>query len=114
MALKRREKSSEVSSKSSSPPEECSFLKSYPTVAEFLWRSSWEDGASRVTGTITLMAENGQIKAAVHDRDAGCSAFVSAKTFTSLWKVLEKALTEDDLEWRAKDPQGGSQRGKRS
>lgn len=63
---------------------------------------TWPDGPPRVTGTITLLFEEGMAKAALNDRDAGCSAFVSAKTYTSLFDRIEKGLCEDSLEWRTK------------
>lgn len=91
------------------PLSECSWQKKYPTVAEFLSMAAWPDGPPRVTGTITLLFEEGMVKAALNDRDSGCSCFVSAKTFTSLWERLEKGLSEDTLEWRVKrdGPQAG-------
>jgi hypothetical protein len=99
--------------KSPVPLQDCAWQKKFPTVAEFLCQQTWQDGAARLTGTITLLFEDGIVKAALNDRDGGCSAFVSARTFTSLWEALEKGLAGDGLEWRVKrDPPLGGPRKK--
>jgi hypothetical protein len=80
----------------------CPLLAKFPTVGEFLSMSQWPDGSPRETGTITLLFDSGQVKAAVNDRDANVSAFVSAESLTGLFKALEEGLTEGRLIWRAK------------
>lgn len=62
----------------------------------------WPDGAKRETGTITLLCDSGMAKAAVNDRDANVSAFLSAESWTGLFKALEEGLSSGRLEWRAK------------
>lgn len=93
--------------------ESCQFLKGLPTVAEFLSLSRWEDGASRETGTVTLFFEEGLLKACLNDRDSGSSAFISARTFTSLFQAMEKGLLAGSLEWRQRGA-GKAKPGKRS
>lgn len=91
----------------------CELSVLYPTVVEFLCKETWEDGASRLTGTITLMAEGGMVKAAVNDRDGQLSCFVSGKSVTSLLEALEVGLGDDSLDWRVKKPFGqGPRKGK--
>lgn len=80
----------------------CEIAVLFPTVWEFLSACVWPDGSSRVTGTILLLTESGMVKAAVHDRDAGISTFVSAKSLTGLLTALEEGLGGEGLEWRAK------------
>jgi hypothetical protein len=94
------------------PLSECSWQKKFPTVAEFLSLQTWPDGPPRQTGTITLLFEEGMAKAALNDRDAGSSCFVSAKTFTSLFERIERGLCDDSLEWRVKrdSPQAGTRK----
>jgi hypothetical protein len=89
---------------------DCSLGKRFPTVLEFLCALKWADGSPRVTGTILLFAEGGVWKAALHDRDGGAGAFLSAKTLTALFESLEKALVAGSLEWRVKE--AGPRRGR--
>jgi hypothetical protein len=102
MALKRIIVPSADGSACSSSLGECELTTLYPTLAEFLWRAKWEDGASRSTGTITLMVDSGMYKAAVNDRDSELSAFVSGRNLTGLLEAIERGLTEGSLEWRTK------------
>jgi hypothetical protein len=78
--------------------------KRYPTLLEFLCVVKWEDGSVRQSGTVTLMAEDGLFKAAMNDRDAGVSCFVSGKSPGSLLEAMEKGLVTGSLEWRRKTP----------
>lgn len=80
--------------------------KRWPTILEFLCLAKWPDGSARVTGTITLMAEEDLYKAALNDRDAGVSCFVSGKSPGSLYDAIEKGLVTGSLEWRKKVPFG--------
>src|SRR5437763_1806987 len=85
---------------SSKPLLACAWSKKHPTVAEFLSSSVWPDGEPRVLGTITFLFDQGMCKAALNDRDADVSSFVSAKTFTELMEALDKGLSGYSLEWR--------------
>lgn len=102
MALQRFAGGAAGPSSSSRPPTCCPWLGKFPTVVEFLSMSLWPDGARRETGTITLLCESGQWKAALNDRDANVSAFVSGETMTALFKAIEEGLTEGRLDWRVK------------
>lgn len=72
----------------------------HPVTAEWLCETAWPDGKPRVTTTVLVFAEDGKLKAAVHDRDGHRSAFVSGDTWDGLWGALETALKEDLLGWR--------------
>jgi len=82
--------------------EACKFSKQWPNLAAFISQSAWEDGESRVTGTVTFLADAGQVKAALNDRDAGLGCFLSARSFTSLLDVLEAVLGGAPADWRVK------------
>lgn len=110
MALKRCPVSSTGSSPQSASYASCKLAERFPTLWEFLTSSKWEDGGERCTGTMTLMAEQGMVKAALNDRDAGASCFVSGRTLSSLLEAVEKGLDGASLEWRVKRderPKGG-------
>ena len=102
--LKRRAKEGTSADGAISSPPLCDWSKKFPTVTEFLTLLRWEDGASRESGTVTLMYDDGMAKAAMNDRDGELSCFVSGKTFTALFHAMEKGLVEDSLEWRKKRP----------
>ncbi len=110
MALKRRVVTSDGSGQPLASYASCKLAERFPTLWEFLTLSLWPDGTERCTGTMTLMAEGGMVKAALNDRDVSASCFVSGKTFTSLLEAIEKGLDGESLEWRAKRddrPKGG-------
>jgi hypothetical protein len=92
--------------------ELCALSKQVPSLIEFLSQSTWEDGTSRQTGTLTVMVHDGVLKAAVNDRESSSSAFVSGKSFTSLLKAVDKGLAEGSLDFRVKVPYT-PQRGKK-
>lgn len=80
----------------------------YPTLMEYLTEDRYEDGSSRRTSTVTLFAQDGQVKGCVNDRDNDCSAFFSAASIESLLAVIESKLKESSADWRRN--QGGSKR----
>lgn len=104
--LKRRQAAERGSSPSQTHYDAGSWLKSTPTLVEFLTQELWEGGDRRIAGTVTLMAEDGVWKCCLRDRDAGCYAFLSGKTPTDLLLNAEKALASDAVDWRVDRPQG--------
>lgn len=106
MALQRFMPREGTALSSSGPATSCPWSGKYPTVVEFLSTSLWPDGAKRETGTITLLCDSGLAKAALNDRDANVSAFLSAESWTALFKALEEGLAGGRLEWRAKKEYG--------
>lgn len=102
MTLVRRPKCEDSSSGSGGRLEECKFSKQFPNLAAFISQSSWEDGSSRVTGTVTFLFDGGQVKAALNDRDSESGCFLSARTFTSLLGVCEEVCGGAPADWRSK------------
>jgi len=97
----------------SGPCPACKLSERFPTLVEFLWSDRWADGTARQTGTITLLVDQGMLKASLNDRDTGCGSFVAAKTFTSLLEAIEKGLAASSLEWRAKQAYAPATRAKK-
>jgi len=85
--------------------------KKYPALAEFLLCETWGKGEARQTGTIMVFAEDGSLKAWVHDRDQGQATFISAVGWDELLQTVDQGLAADDLEWRAKGSRGSGKRG---
>lgn len=110
MALKRLPASPGGGASSPKPAERCKLAERFPTCWEFLALLTWEDGQSRVPGTVLLFSDAGTFKACLNDRDASMSAFVSGSTLTGLLEAMEKGLLAGSLDWRAKRddrPKGG-------
>lgn len=91
----------------------CRLTESLPSLAEFLSETVWEDGTARQTGTLMVFVEEGRWKGWLHDRDQGCSAFLSNTTLSNLLACLDTALAGDEVEWRPDRPRpsGGSRKG---
>lgn len=76
-------------------------LVRYPALAAFLTATSYPDGGRRLPGSLTVFADAGCIKAALNDKDASLTAFVSASGLYALLEALERGLQSDGLDWRA-------------
>lgn len=75
-------------------------LKKWPAVAEFLTLSQWEDGTARQRGSLIIFLEDGFLKACLSDRDADLVCFVSSATLQGLLDKADKALQDDNADWR--------------
>lgn len=73
-----------------------------PSLSAFLCDLLWDDGTSRVPGSLLLFTGDGQWKGCLGDREAGIQAFVSALTPGKLMDALELGLAADKLDWRRK------------
>lgn len=82
------------------PAAEDAIGLAYPTVLRFLTLQTYADGERRVPGSITLFWDAGVLKAAVNDKDAEMSAFVSGAGLAGLLASIEDGLVEDRLDWR--------------
>lgn len=76
------------------------FKDMYPHVAAFLSQTSWDDGTTRLTGTIGLFVQDGMLKAFLQDKDTQQTAFVTAPIFQALWDTIELGLGDGKLDWR--------------
>jgi hypothetical protein len=76
-------------------------IQDYPGLAEFLSCSVWDDGTVRVTGTLLLFADQGLWKVALHDRDGQRTAFFSGETVSDVLNVVDRALCDGRIGWRA-------------
>jgi hypothetical protein len=113
MTLARRQTPEASANGSAQPLEACKFSAAHPNLVSFISQHAWEDGQSRVPGTVTFLFDGGQVKAALNDRDSGQGCFVSAKTFTSLLTVIESVLGGAPADWRVKEQPRNTSAGKR-
>lgn len=82
-------------------PGKCDLAEAYPSIWEHLSADAYPDKSPRQTGTVLFLFEAGLFKAAVIDRDASLTAFVSGETIRAVLNAIEAGLDEDRLEWRA-------------
>lgn len=96
-------------------PNDSPLARSYPALWEFLTLEKWDDGTSRVTGTVRLFAEDGLVKCCANDRDGvGRVCWFSGEALEDVLASLDNALATGEGEWRLdkyKAPAGG--RGRR-
>lgn len=71
-----------------------------PALWTFLTEGKYPDGSPRLPGSMTLFSDAGLIKAAVNDKDAQLSAFVSSGSLAGLLEAVEAGLQADSLDWR--------------
>jgi len=72
----------------------------YPTLAEWLTTTVWDDGKPRKTSTVLLMTENGRWKAFFHDRDGKRGFWSTGNAYEDLLGQLEATLSSGSAEWR--------------
>lgn len=75
----------------------------YPALWEFLTCQLVED-KGRLTSTLLVMAEDGQVKLCLSDRETDRVAWRSARTVREALQGLEEALAAGTAEWREKRP----------
>lgn len=100
MVLKRGHLKVSPPGSSGTQCEPCALMKSHPFLWAFLTQCTWEDGSSRLTGTLTLSMWDGGLRIALNDRETESSAFLSGSSFTSLLKLANAALEEGKVEFR--------------
>lgn len=90
------------------------FTTTFPTLAEYLSVTAWDDGSPRETSTLLVFVEEGVWKGCIHDRAAGRSAWLSGAAPVALLGRLEDALRDETVEWRRRKPDagGGGKRGR--
>jgi len=82
--------------------DDAKFVAAFPRVHEFLTCDKWDDGKSRVTGSLSLFIEQGVWKACLNDRDTEASLYVTGETTLACMKALEGRLDgTKEADWRA-------------
>jgi len=83
-------------------PTTCKLLSKHPLIWEFLCCTKWDDGSDRMPGTISMFAEDGQLKVALNDRSMERSLYVSGVSLDAILASLERKLADgSDHDWRA-------------
>lgn len=89
----------------------CDLCRRWPTLAEFLACSVYDDGSEREPGTLLVCVSEGRWRGWLNDRGQGAAAWVSGSTFDALMDSLEDGLLSNALEWRRARKAGSSRRG---
>lgn len=76
------------------------FVARYPALFEYLCVVPDDAPASFLTASLTLFSEDGQIKAALTDREAGMVCFCSNTTLEGVLSLLDAQLQEGAADWR--------------
>lgn len=88
---------------------ECYFARTFPCLHEWLTLEAWDDGAPRVTSSLTLFLDEGRVKACLSDRHQQRVAFVSGWTVSDALAALEEGLLGLSLDWRPGRKENGRQ-----
>ena len=83
------------------------FASSYPLLAAFIVEDRFDDATPRDPGTLLICVGDGVVKAWLHDRAEGLSAWLSAPTISELLDLVETGFEGDGIEWRASQGQNG-------
>ena len=96
------------------PTGDPSFLARFPVLTQFLSLAS-VDGQPRITGTLTLSVDDGQLKGCLRDRDVDDYCWFSAESVEALLEFAERAVQGDPrADWRAnRGPYRSNGKGKR-
>jgi hypothetical protein len=97
-----------LTSAAAKPPSEAAAIESndpvmsesYPALHEFLTVKRKPGGGSRQTSTLLLLAEDGQWKVCLNDRDACASLWATGISAGDAMAKLEAALQGGSPSWR--------------
>jgi len=85
--------------------KDTAFAKDYPAVFSLL-ALAFIDGEDRKGATITLFADEGRLKFAIHDRHTEQSLFGTLDGPQDLWQSLEGYVLAHPDDWREKRDAG--------
>jgi hypothetical protein len=85
----------------SDPWEDPDFKSDFPALYAFLFDAKYEDGSSRLQGTISIFVTGYALKIAVNDKDRNIVAFVTAGTWSEALTLVDDGIAADSLEWKA-------------
>lgn len=83
------------------PAEGYSELESkWPILTAFLFDTTYEDGSSRTTASLSFFVDRGILKVSLNDKDLRRVAFLAVSGPMEAFDKLEVALDMDTLDWR--------------
>jgi len=101
MALPRKVAPADGKDTSLSSSLDAGQWKSFPELWAFLTTTSFEDGAKRKTGKLSLSSESGMLGLLLTDAETGQYAFLNGRNLDDLLAEAELRLGDGSLSWRA-------------
>lgn len=86
------------------------FEAKYPTLAEYMTCTVYDDNKYRRTATLLLFVDDGVLRLCLNDRDTNRSAFVTAGTMEEALSAMEMGLLDGSLDWRNKQNYSGGEK----
>lgn len=87
-------------------------LSAFSNLMEFLFSASFEDGSSRVPGTLQLCSSQGRVQVKLRDLEAKIYCFVTADTVDDALMTADAMLGDGSGDWRKDDWPGKKPQGK--
>lgn len=76
------------------------FQKQFPNLFMLLAARKDDDGKPRLTCTMTIVLEDGQVKCGINERNHNLSLWTSTERVGAAFQALEEALCERPVKWR--------------
>jgi len=80
--------------------DDSQFRERYPVLAVMLFDTPVLGKKRRAPATLTIVCEDGVVKAGLRDRDREMSLWVSSETVGGVFAALEEALGERPVRWK--------------
>ena len=106
-------KKKEVVNAPGSPAASVDGMSKLPSLAEWMTATTYDDGTTRQTPTVTFWCQGGEWKANLRDRAEGLCLWLSAETWAELVKIIDAACQDAGYPWR-RDEYGDPDKGKRA
>lgn len=76
------------------------FLKNYPTLAQGMSDTWWEDGKPRELWTLTVRFDTNSVNLCVNDRGANMGLYTTGESLDDALALLEECLSQGTASWR--------------
>lgn len=80
--------------------DDLEFQKQFPLLFLLLASRLDDDNKPRLTCTLTIVCEDGQVKCGINERNMNLSLWTSSERVGGVFAALEEALSERPVKWR--------------
>lgn len=87
------------------------FTSRFPSIAEHLSATFYDNGKARLPSTLSIRVEEGEVRLALNDVDKSRSMFTAASTLDKGLEAMEKHLAATGGTWRPWKAKAGGKRG---
>jgi len=78
------------------------FAMEFPNLLAFMNDVKYDDGSTRLPGSINAFMRFGVLTLALNDNDNRRTAYVNAPTWAEAWAMAEMAIVDDSTDWKTK------------